>query len=337
MRSALFDNLKFALIILVVAGHVLLPIADTRLTNNLLYTIYSFHMPCFVMVTGYFSKGIYRNWRFRWDRLLNIIWLYLIFEVLVHITEGLLAGEITWRVDIWHESGAPWYLLAMIWWYLSIPVFSRLKPAYTLSLVLFMGLVAGYWGEINDFLALDRTLAFAPYFYLGYYAPNHMVSMLRRPKIRWMLALMAVMEAGIVLFFAYDKLWQFNLIVYGVTYQRLAEPLRNWGGLLRLIWYGFALILSLGFLSFIPNKRLFFTKFGERTLQVYILHRLIRDLAQYFGWYELINVQYRSHVVLLLAISVALAFVLSERHITRAFDWIQNVPRRVCGKVLGRM
>lgn len=329
MRNALFDNLKFALIILVVAGHVLLPIADTRLTNNLLYTIYSFHMPCFVMVTGYFSKGIYRNGKFRWDRLATIIWLYLIFEVLVHITEGLLAGEITWHIDIWRESGAPWYLFAMIWWYLSIPLLGRLKAQVTLPLVLVIGLLAGYPGKIDDFLALDRTLAFAPFFYLGYYAGDRVIKLLRKPKLRLMLVLMAAVEAAIVLFFAYDKLWQFNIIVYGVTYQRLAEHLQSWGACIRLLWYGFALILSLGLMAFLPDKRFFFTKFGERTLQVYILHRIIRDLAQYFGLYDLIDVRYRSHVALLLAISVALAFVLSERHITKAFQWIQGLPRRV--------
>ena len=206
---------------------------------------------------------------------------------------------------------------------------SRLKPAVTLCLVVAVGLLAGYPGKIDDFLALDRTLAFAPYFYLGYYAGESAVKTLRKPKIRWMLAAMAAVEAGIVLLFAYDRLWQFNLIVYGVTYQRMAEQLRNWGALIRLFWYGFALILSLGFLSLIPEKRLFFTKLGERTLQVYILHRLIRDLAQYFGLYQMIDVRYRSHVVFLLAISVALAFALSERHITMVFLWIQGMPRRV--------
>ena len=136
MRSALFDNLKFALIILVIAGHMLLPVTDTRLTHNLVETIYSFHMPCFIMVSGYFSKGMYRDGKFRWDRLITIAWLYLIFKILVHITEGLLAGDVTWHVNFLRESGAPWYLFAMIWWYLSIPVLSRLKPTITLCLVM---------------------------------------------------------------------------------------------------------------------------------------------------------------------------------------------------------
>ena len=58
-RDLRVDNVRGVLIFLVVAGHFLLPVNGERLTMNLMYLIYSFHMPCFMLVSGYLSHGIY--------------------------------------------------------------------------------------------------------------------------------------------------------------------------------------------------------------------------------------------------------------------------------------
>ena len=161
-RDSRIDNAKGVLIILVVIGHFLLPVASTRFTTNSLYLIYTFHMPCFIFISGYLAKGVYRDGKFRFDKLARLIWLYILFEVGVHITEGLLEGSIGWKIDFFHESGAPWYLLALILWYLLIPVFFHLKKWVSLAAVLAIGLAGGYAGNLGDFLAADRVLAFAP-------------------------------------------------------------------------------------------------------------------------------------------------------------------------------
>ena len=50
-RSLYWDTLKGLLIILVVLGH-----CGTALSNGLISAIYAFHMPLFILVSGYFSK-----------------------------------------------------------------------------------------------------------------------------------------------------------------------------------------------------------------------------------------------------------------------------------------
>ena len=56
-RDYLFDNYKAFLILLVVIGHFIEPAYNN---NTLLYTlkwlIFSFHMPAFIFISGYFSK-----------------------------------------------------------------------------------------------------------------------------------------------------------------------------------------------------------------------------------------------------------------------------------------
>ena len=52
-----FDNSKLILIILVVFAHLLEISTKNYGSNNDIYrVIYSFHMPAFVFITGYFSK-----------------------------------------------------------------------------------------------------------------------------------------------------------------------------------------------------------------------------------------------------------------------------------------
>ena len=53
IRNDYFDNIKSVLITLVVIGHFLLPLESTRLKDGLVNVIYLFHMPMFIMVSGY--------------------------------------------------------------------------------------------------------------------------------------------------------------------------------------------------------------------------------------------------------------------------------------------
>lgn len=56
-RIALWDNLKFLLIIFVVIGHYTQQFrADNETLQRIYIFIYSFHMPAFIFVTGLFSK-----------------------------------------------------------------------------------------------------------------------------------------------------------------------------------------------------------------------------------------------------------------------------------------
>ena len=54
-RSPLFDNMKMVLIILVVFGHALEEISLEHEYGIIRACIYSFHMPGFIFISGYFS------------------------------------------------------------------------------------------------------------------------------------------------------------------------------------------------------------------------------------------------------------------------------------------
>src|SRR6476469_186875 len=56
-RDPFFDNAKFLLIVLVVIGHNWYPlIGQSRAVKAAYMVVYAFHMPAFVLLSGYFSR-----------------------------------------------------------------------------------------------------------------------------------------------------------------------------------------------------------------------------------------------------------------------------------------
>ncbi|WP_249038034.1 acyltransferase family protein [Tetragenococcus halophilus] len=57
-RDPYFDNAKFLLMILVVFGHMMQPFIENEQWNHdLYYTIFAFHMPAFIFISGFFAKS----------------------------------------------------------------------------------------------------------------------------------------------------------------------------------------------------------------------------------------------------------------------------------------
>ncbi|MFQ6200689.1 acyltransferase family protein, partial [Streptomyces sp. NPDC000405] len=56
-RDAFFDNAKYAAIVLVAVGHAWEPLrSDSRAVTALYMLVYAFHMPAFIVISGYFSR-----------------------------------------------------------------------------------------------------------------------------------------------------------------------------------------------------------------------------------------------------------------------------------------
>ena len=168
-RDYFFDNLKAVLIFLVVLGHFLLPIHGDNPLVVVKRLIYIFHMPLFVFVSGYFAKKIYKNGQYNFKKILYLIKAYVLFVIAIQIVYAICGFEDFVEINFFSQSGAPWYLFAMIVWYLTIPLIRRCRPLPVISVNIGLALVAGYFKNVGDFLCLSRILVFGPFFYIGYY------------------------------------------------------------------------------------------------------------------------------------------------------------------------
>ena len=163
-RDYFFDNLKAVLIFLVVLGHFLLPIRGDNPLVVVKRLIYVFHMPLFVFISGYFAKKIYKNGQYNFKKILYLLKAYVVFVVAIQIVYAIAGFEKFTEIDFFSQSGAPWYLFAMIVWYLTIPLVRKCKAVPVLLLTVVLALTAGYFKNVGDFLCLSRILVFGPFF-----------------------------------------------------------------------------------------------------------------------------------------------------------------------------
>ena len=450
-RNLKLDNAKGILITLVVIGHMLLPIqGTTRGVTNFFYMIYAFHMPAFVFISGLLAQRIYTRvpkpahgpaencaqshphhaanvsatqqvttvGHFNGRRWCSTLWLYLLFQFILFFSEIPAYGRTTRFPDFLHTSGAPWYLLALLLWYLMIPFFAGcrgkvlpLRPAFSnrrqqpserraqsdehpqtgrrlhadagraqrdipCSLIAWifltiLSLAGGYLASgalagIGDFLALDRVIAFAPFFFAGYFigpeglmkflgveqesvaAPKRATSRRRSPKgtskradrgIVLLLTALGLLCFVLIGTQTFDRLLPYRNVVYGGWYYRF-HPEQNpaafpgalatqlW--LIRLAWFLVSGLMSFALLALMPNRQIpLLTTTGQRTLQIYILHRPIRDLLLASGFITAAGPENSLHVLLLIALSLLMTLVLSAGILQRLFDAIQKLPERL--------
>lgn len=332
-RDMRLDNLRGFLIILVVIGHFLLPVnsSETRLIIGLTYIIYSFHMPCFVMLSGYYAKSMYAaDGHFRWGKIIQILWLYVVYEVVVFLTEGLAYGPTTSIPNFFKESGAPWYLLALVWWYGTVPLFNRFRgrrsslyiTAAMFALVPFLKYIV----QIGSILSMDRTLTFMPFFYAGFFTSQRQLDRYLISPYRRYVDIAAVFFALVIFLGAKDLLFKFNLVVYGTDYRRYMPSLYGYGWLINYIWFAVAMCMSLGLAGIMLNRRMaVLTKLGRNTLPIYFVHRPVRDIMEYLGFYAMIDPFSRLDVLLLLIISVILTVLLGNSLVSGMFSRLKSV------------
>lgn len=431
-RNLKLDNAKGILITLVVIGHMLLPIqGTTRGVTNFFYMIYAFHMPAFVFISGLLAQRIYTRvpkpahapaencaqrhphhaanasatqqvttvGHFNGRRWCSTLWLYLLFQFILFFSEIPAYGRTTRFPDFLHTSGAPWYLLALLLWYLMIPLFvgcrgkvlllrpvcsnRRLQlserraqsglPYSLIAWILLTGLslaggylASGALAGIGDFLALDRVIAFAPFFFAGYFigperlmkflggqqesvaAPKRATSRRRSTEgtskradrgIVLLLTALGLLCFVLIGTQTFDRLLPYRNVVYGAWYYRF-HPEQNpaafpgalaaqlW--LIRLAWFLVSGLMSFTLLALMPNRQIpLLTTIGQRTLQIYILHRPIRDLLLASGFITAAGPENSLHVLLLIALSLLMTLVLSAGILQRLFDAIQKLPDRL--------
>jgi fucose 4-O-acetylase-like acetyltransferase len=277
-RIYFLDNLKYILITLVVMCHAIEPFLEYSLSLKALW-MYSeiFVMPLFVFVSGYNSKHATNS-----NNILNIskvcsfMILYIILFVAIDIIRFINGGDFSYH--FLSVSNASWYLFAMCLWYLLLPVFSKIKPAIAIPFTIVFALLIGYYSEASDFLVMSRVICFFPVFLSGYFLKADVISKL--VKTRFVFRILALIFLVGLLFIVYRYLpiaYQFRPIVTARNpYINMANP--EIGVYARFFWYIAIVLTGIAIFLLIPRCKTFFTKLGARTLQIYILHAIIKNI-----------------------------------------------------------
>jgi fucose 4-O-acetylase-like acetyltransferase len=308
-RDYYFDNAKFILIFFVVFGHLIQSFIEQ---NEMVYTlykvIYTFHMPAFILVSGFFARGLYEKGYIK-KVARKLILPYLIFQLIYSVFYYFLYNESHLVVDPLDPHWSLWFLISLFFWNMMLFGFSRLKPITGVLLALAIGLGVGYVDWISNYLSLSRTFVFFPLFLLGYYLTKDQVQILTRPAFRMVAILLFV--AAFIFYSIFPDI-SYQWLFGSKSYHALETPAVI-GMFVRLGLYLLSTIMVLSFLAIVPKSKIFFTNLGKNTLYVYLLHgffiRIFREsnAPQYFSNTE--------NLFLLAIISLILTLLLSSRFI----------------------
>ena len=196
-RSQYFDNAKFILIFLVVFGHVISPLKGKDNLLSTLYTfIFLFHMPAFILISGYFAKG-YRKKGYVTKAFKKILFPYVIFQVIYSLFYFWNGQSAVLKIDLFHPHWTLWFLLSLFCWNLFLYIFARLGWIGFLIAVA-LGIGIGYVDNIGSFLSLSRTFVFFPYFLLGFLLQREQLTKIIRNKIAFPIGILIMIVTIII-------------------------------------------------------------------------------------------------------------------------------------------
>ncbi|ATH95281.1 acyltransferase family protein [Bacillus glycinifermentans] len=331
-RDSYFDNAKFLLIFLVVFGHIIRSyINDNDVLLHIYKFIYTFHMPAFILISGYFAKGFNRPGYVK-KIAVKLIVPYLIFQGIYTVFYSFIDDQSVTAFNPFEPQWSLWFLLSLFFWNLFLFPFTKLPAAWSFAASLAIAVLVGYIDAVSDTLSLSRTFVFFPVFLAGFYLKREHFKKLKAWKGKQ--AALAVLAATFVFYFFvdFDYSWLFGSKPYSEFGAVGMKSALNRVALLVLTFAS-----TFGFMALVPEKRYFFTLWGTRTFYVYLLHGFIIKSFRKTGAEEWLA-DYQSLTVLIIATAVLTFFLSSgfvktvaqpfiELKMTNLLRWLKKQAR----------
>lgn len=207
-RDYYADFLKYFLIWTVVLGHFINLYQYSRGYGGIFNCIYSFHMPLFVFISGYFSKHLNSYKQRSIDTLLYPFILFQLLNILYTIIIPIepLNGNVFYP---YHQN---WYLIALFWWRSFSPYKQFFKDKAVIIATIIISLGIGFFPEWNGFLGLYKTAYFLPFFIIGSYCDDlsGFINKLLKYKLFWQVVFVSIMSLLLILSFNIKALIAIN-------------------------------------------------------------------------------------------------------------------------------
>lgn len=258
-RNYLFDNLKFLLIVLVVFGHSLEEISLAQDYAIIRAWIYSFHMPAFVFISGYFSKSVRRGEGAR-KTIINCAIPYFIFNTIF-----ALCTEKTLVINILTPKYIFWYLFSLLIWRLLIDDLKRIKGIFILAILL--GLYIGGIHEADRFLSISRTIVFFPYFLLGVLADEATIEKVRKMPKRYSIIMSVILSISVIILHIKNMI---PVKAYENIQCYQESGMNNLQGMAIRLFSGVGIAAIFCIVNLVSNEKKWYTVYGSRTACIYI-------------------------------------------------------------------
>lgn len=281
-RDAFFDNAKYLAIVLVAVAHSWEPLkGDSRILEGVYTVVYSFHMPAFIVISGFFS----RSFDMRPDRLRRLITgvavPYVLFETAYSLFKRYADHDPGMAVSLLDPWFLTWFLVALFIWRLTTPIWKLVR--WPLPLALGVAMLASVTPDIGDDLDLQRVLQFLPYFVLGLVMKPEHFRVVRRRSMR--IAAVPVFAAALAVGWWAVPRMNTEWFYHRNAVQEMGAPWWT-GPVMVLAMFGSSLLLTACFFAWVPGRPMWFTALGAGTLYGYLLHGFLIKGADFAGWFD---------------------------------------------------
>ncbi|RPF53453.1 acyltransferase family protein [Aquisalibacillus elongatus] len=310
-REAYFDNAKLLFIFLVVFGHLIQPLKGNLVSADVLYQwIYIFHIPGFVLISGFFASGA-RDHSHLSKLLKRLLIPFVIFQVFYTISYTL-AGNGDWYIGFYEPQWSLWFLVSLFSWHILLIWFKKLPPLAGIAIAFCVGLLIGVIPFIGHGLSLSRTFVFFPFFLMGYWLSKGQLFQLQYAKYKIMAV--SILVTSFVISYFYPMIPS-ELLFGSYSYQ--AIELQSIGILSRFGLYALALLMVFSVLALVPQRRFTFTHLGQYTLYVYLLHGIIIQATRQA---ELFQLNESLDIIALACVAGAIVWLLTS-------NWVMTVTQ----------
>ncbi|WP_430592640.1 acyltransferase family protein [Humidisolicoccus flavus] len=325
-RQPFWDNARWIAMALVVIGHIVQPMALHENNALVVYLlIYAFHMPLFALVSGYFTTAEPGARKYL-AVISDLLVPYAVFSTIWAIAKWAYGGFSSFTLDYSTASWTLWFLLALAFFRIALPVIAMLR--YPLLLTVVFALVVGFWSDVDQTFSLARTLQMLPFFVLGWKLKQTSIipNWLERERVGGIRAIaVSIFGLAIVALIVFDEFWRTMRLRHWLFMDRTYDDLETTGAwfdpVIRLAIMLVTALLIAAALALIPRRKTFFSEWGSATMTIYLLHTfvlyvprqngLIEDGATSWWW-----------LPILVVIGFAITVVLSLPIVRTLTDWI---------------
>ena len=268
-RDNRIDSIKGLLILLVVLGHIIGSCGSGEVCWDVWKIIYVFHMPLFILISGYFTS-IRKDISSLWKGLLQIVIPLLIFHVLYVAISIFVFGNSFSLTYLFTPYWILWYLLSLVFW----RVFIQFTPNKILVspylYILIASVVALFCGLMphGRILSIQRTLNFYPFFLYGFYLKHGVFKMKLWPKYT---SYGFVLLTIVLIVYKMPPPIDYNyasLLLRGADHYSLSTiPLK-------VYFYMLSFVVTISLFNLLPSIKIL-SALGRETMFYYLYHGLI--------------------------------------------------------------
>lgn len=317
VRDFRFDNLRAIMVIGIVLEHSLLIYGYPRSHEFVWALTISWLMPLFTVISGYFFK----------KRDVKELCNKYLYPMMLFSSVNFIVGYFVYpkyNGGIHLVGYAMWYLLALF-------VMAKITPPHLSNKMLFILLVfsivstmiyqllplPSWLNYISLKLQLNRIVGFYPFFLSGIILRKNLYKIVdKHTPAKWRCVLFACIALYLLLCMIFE-----GLAYKSSFYLCFASGLSSVAQI--TISYFFILPICLLLILSVPNKESVISKFGSRTMNVYLLHMIVVFLLCY-GVFSHLN-----DSVLIKVLNSLLACIV-------CFFFFSDVVDRIMKKILGK-